>query len=237
MLTCYDAKIGKTIYRKRLGSGGRLGFTASGVAANGNLYFTSEAGEIYVVQAGPEFELLATNSMNAVCMATPAIARGLPFDQIEDRSAVGVGVFRRIEIGLEGGDQLLGHLLLPLVHLDVGQVVESADLGVLDDLVGVDHLRQQQAPVLGQDGGAIFNLGSLWMNNTTVSGNFADNLGGGIVNWDGELNAYRTVFADNTAGSSGGAIRNFLGGTVHLVESFLSANSASPSRGLRHSAT
>lgn len=79
VLTCYDAKNGKTIYRKRLGRGGRLGFTASGVAANGKLYFTSEEGEIYVVRAGPEFELLATNSMNAVCMATPAIADGILF--------------------------------------------------------------------------------------------------------------------------------------------------------------
>ena len=44
-----------------------------------SIYFTSEEGEIYVVKAGPEFELLATNSMNDVCMATPAIADGILF--------------------------------------------------------------------------------------------------------------------------------------------------------------
>jgi outer membrane protein assembly factor BamB len=46
------------------------------VAGDGKLYFTSEDGHIYVVKAGPKFELLATNSMNEVCIATPAISDG-----------------------------------------------------------------------------------------------------------------------------------------------------------------
>jgi outer membrane protein assembly factor BamB len=49
-------------------------FTASGIAADGKLYFSSEDGNIYVVQAGPEYKLLAKNSMKDVCMATPAIS-------------------------------------------------------------------------------------------------------------------------------------------------------------------
>ena len=52
------------------------GFTASAVAGDGRVYFTSERGEIYVVRAGPEFEVLATNKMDEVCMATPAISDG-----------------------------------------------------------------------------------------------------------------------------------------------------------------
>jgi hypothetical protein len=58
---------------------GGTGFTVSPVAADGKLYFTSEVGDIYVVQVGPEFKLLAVNSMDEICMATPAISEGMLF--------------------------------------------------------------------------------------------------------------------------------------------------------------
>ena len=75
ILSCYEAKTGKMIYQERLGTG-RTGFSASPVAANGRIYFSSEEGDIYVVQAGPAFKVLATNLMGEVCMATPAISEG-----------------------------------------------------------------------------------------------------------------------------------------------------------------
>jgi hypothetical protein len=49
------------------------------VAADGRIYLTSEDGDIFVVRAGPEYELLATNSMGEVCLATPAISEGQMF--------------------------------------------------------------------------------------------------------------------------------------------------------------
>jgi outer membrane protein assembly factor BamB len=73
LLSCYEARTGKRLYRKRLGQGS-TGFTASPAAGDGKLYFTSEEGQIYVLRAGETFELLATNAMNEVCMATPAIS-------------------------------------------------------------------------------------------------------------------------------------------------------------------
>lgn len=36
-----------------------------------------EDGDIYVVRAGPKYELLAKNPMGEVLMATPAISRGV----------------------------------------------------------------------------------------------------------------------------------------------------------------
>ena len=75
LVSCYEARTGKLVYRERLGNGS-TGFTASAVAGDGKIYFTSEDGHIYVVKAGPTFELLATNAMNEVCMATPAISDG-----------------------------------------------------------------------------------------------------------------------------------------------------------------
>jgi hypothetical protein len=47
------------------------------VAADGRLYFASETGEVFVLRAGPEPEVLAQNAMDEVVMATPAIADGL----------------------------------------------------------------------------------------------------------------------------------------------------------------
>jgi hypothetical protein len=54
-------------------------FSASGVAADGKLYFPSEQGDIFVVKAGPEFELLGANTMQDILMATPAISEGTLF--------------------------------------------------------------------------------------------------------------------------------------------------------------
>lgn len=76
VLTCFDAKTGEKIYRKRIGKG-MSGFTASGVCQGGKLYYTSEDGDVYVVKAGPNYKLLATNSIGGQSMATPAISDGV----------------------------------------------------------------------------------------------------------------------------------------------------------------
>jgi outer membrane protein assembly factor BamB len=78
VLTCYRARTGERLYQERLGGGGS-GFTASPVAADGKLYFTSEEGEVYVVRAADRFELLARNALGEVTMATPAISQGRLF--------------------------------------------------------------------------------------------------------------------------------------------------------------
>ena len=76
VLSCYEAKTGKLIYKERLGTGGN-GFTASPVASDGKIYFTSERGSVFVVKSGADFTVLATNELNEVCMATPAISDGV----------------------------------------------------------------------------------------------------------------------------------------------------------------
>jgi len=76
VVSCYDARSGKRLYQERLG-GGTSGFTASPVAGDGKIYFSSEDGDVYVVKAGPAFELMATNAMGDVCMASPAISQGV----------------------------------------------------------------------------------------------------------------------------------------------------------------
>ncbi|MGH7497173.1 MAG: hypothetical protein ACREOO_32890, partial [bacterium] len=75
---CYNLKTGAELYRQRITHQGG-GFSASPVAADGKLFLPSEDGDIFVVKAGPEFELLATNAMGELLMATPAISSGMMF--------------------------------------------------------------------------------------------------------------------------------------------------------------
>ncbi len=74
VLCCYDSKSGTRAYQQRLGGGA---FTASPVAGDGKIYIASEDGDVYVVKAGPGYELLAKNSLGEICMATPAISEGV----------------------------------------------------------------------------------------------------------------------------------------------------------------
>ena len=77
-LSCFEPETGKLLYRENLSSTGTA-LSASPVAADGKLYFTAESGDIYVVQAGPQFKLLGVNKMDETCMATPAISQGMLF--------------------------------------------------------------------------------------------------------------------------------------------------------------
>jgi outer membrane protein assembly factor BamB len=75
VLAAYDVRTGDRVYQERLGAGGS--FSASPVAADGKIYLLSEDGDVFVVKAGPKYELLATNPMGEVLMATPAISGGV----------------------------------------------------------------------------------------------------------------------------------------------------------------
>jgi outer membrane protein assembly factor BamB len=81
MVTCYEAATGKEIYKERVGG---TSYTASPVAADGRVYFTSEQGEVRVMKAGPSFELLAVNKMDETCMSTPAICGGMLYIRTKD---------------------------------------------------------------------------------------------------------------------------------------------------------
>jgi outer membrane protein assembly factor BamB len=78
ILSVYDAKSGQRHYQSRMADG-RTGFSASPVASNGRIYFTSEEGDVYVIKAGTVFEQLSVNPLGEVAMATPAISEGTMF--------------------------------------------------------------------------------------------------------------------------------------------------------------
>ena len=78
VMACYNPKTGERVYQQRIGDKGGA-YSASPVAADGKIYLSSEDGEISVVKAGAKYELLATNQMGEVLMATPAISDGMIF--------------------------------------------------------------------------------------------------------------------------------------------------------------
>lgn len=70
IFSCVEAKTGKQVWVERLGGN----YTASPVYADGKIYFFDEAGTCPVLEPGREFKLLATNQLDAGCMASPAVA-------------------------------------------------------------------------------------------------------------------------------------------------------------------
>ncbi|HEV3004626.1 MAG TPA: PQQ-binding-like beta-propeller repeat protein, partial [Pirellulales bacterium] len=70
IVSCLEAATGGLVWRQRLGGH----YSASPVFAAGRLYFSSQDGDFPVIAAEREFRLLATNQLEAGCMASPAIA-------------------------------------------------------------------------------------------------------------------------------------------------------------------
>lgn len=69
VLTCLDGKTGSEQYRKRLGGN----CNSSPIASDGRIYLSNNDGKTFVVRAGRNFELLATNDLGERITATPAI--------------------------------------------------------------------------------------------------------------------------------------------------------------------
>ena len=78
VLSCFDFLTGKLHYSERL-AGGSQGFSASPVAAAGKVYITGELGDVFVVEAKPEFKRVGMNKLGEECLATPALSGGKIF--------------------------------------------------------------------------------------------------------------------------------------------------------------
>ncbi|MBW7904446.1 MAG: PQQ-like beta-propeller repeat protein [Phycisphaerae bacterium] len=82
VLAAYDARTGKQHFRERLGDG-RTGFTASPVAGDGKLYYTSEQGDVFILNAARDFEPITSGQIGQTCMATPAVSEGVLYFRTE----------------------------------------------------------------------------------------------------------------------------------------------------------
>lgn len=70
--TCLDAKSGETIWQERMGGHYRASLTAG----DGKVFFTSLEGDVTVVKASEDFEMLSKNKLGEAIHASPAFAGG-----------------------------------------------------------------------------------------------------------------------------------------------------------------
>lgn len=73
-LTCFDAATGEQFYRETVAP---ESFIASPVASDDRIYVVSETGDVYILEAGPEFNIIAVIPLGEVTLATPAISDGI----------------------------------------------------------------------------------------------------------------------------------------------------------------
>jgi outer membrane protein assembly factor BamB len=76
IFAAYEAATGTRLYQRRVAREAG-GFSASPVVAGGRLYLASEDGTVYVLRTGRTFELIASNDMREMCLATPAVTGNL----------------------------------------------------------------------------------------------------------------------------------------------------------------
>jgi outer membrane protein assembly factor BamB len=83
ILTCLEPGTGNVVYE-----GGRLpiptSVKASPIAWDGKILISGQDGDYFVVQAGPAYDVLSTNSIGGVVYASPAIAGGKLLLRAED---------------------------------------------------------------------------------------------------------------------------------------------------------
>ena len=84
ILTVFDAKTGKEIYKARAGGTGNT-FSASPWAADGKVYLLSEDGHTFVIEAGDKYVEIAKNSLDEMSFATPALAKDTIFLRTQTR--------------------------------------------------------------------------------------------------------------------------------------------------------
>ena len=71
VLQVLDPTTGTEIYKQKLGD--VRSFTASPVASDGKIFMVDDMGTVYVIKAGPTFELISTSELGEICMTVPAI--------------------------------------------------------------------------------------------------------------------------------------------------------------------
>jgi outer membrane protein assembly factor BamB len=77
--TCLKAATGEIVWQERVGGN----FSASPVTAEGRIYLVSDEGETTVIEAGPEFKVLARNPLGEKVQASPAVSQGQIFIRTE----------------------------------------------------------------------------------------------------------------------------------------------------------
>jgi hypothetical protein len=79
IVTCLDAPTGEIRYQERVGGN----FFGSPVWVESRLFCISSAGEVVVLEASDQFNVLARNSLDDLCHTTAAVAGGRMYVRTE----------------------------------------------------------------------------------------------------------------------------------------------------------
>ena len=74
--TIYDARSGEVTSQGRLGRASRESFSGAPVTIDGRVFFTNDDGDTFVLEAGPEVEILHVNRLGERTLASPALVDG-----------------------------------------------------------------------------------------------------------------------------------------------------------------
>ena len=77
-VSCYNTLTGEESFWKNKAGNGNS-YISSPVASDGKIYLADDQGMVYVLKAGPAYNLLAQSDLGGICMATPAITDGIIF--------------------------------------------------------------------------------------------------------------------------------------------------------------
>ncbi|HAB16730.1 MAG TPA: PQQ-binding-like beta-propeller repeat protein [Verrucomicrobiota bacterium] len=77
--SCLRADTGEMVWQERVGGN----FSASPVSAAGRVYFLGDNGETTIIEAGPEFKVVAKNALGEKAQASPAVSQGRVFIRTE----------------------------------------------------------------------------------------------------------------------------------------------------------
>ncbi|MCI0579648.1 MAG: hypothetical protein L0332_11680 [Chloroflexi bacterium] len=114
------------------------------------------------------------------------------------------------------------------------RVIESDSAALTLSITGVTIQNGESLLSGGGLGGGIFNRGNLTLNSVTVSHNIAHKGGGGIWN-TGTLTLFKsTVHANDSGDEGGGGVAHSSSGSLTVVNSTLSGNTAAGSGGGLH---
>jgi outer membrane protein assembly factor BamB len=67
---CVEAKTGKEVWRERIGGN----FSASPIYSDGRIYFFDQDGKSTIIEAAPEYKVIAVNHLDEGFMASPAVS-------------------------------------------------------------------------------------------------------------------------------------------------------------------
>lgn len=136
---------------------------------------------------------------------------------------------RQLFLVLDGGDLTLNDLVLIDGSFGNGGAIYNSSQGRVT--INNSFLTSHRAEG-ASDGGAIFNLGVLAINGSTLGANQAGRNGGAIYNNGGEVTIGDSTVINNQAQNGGGIANN--GGTVRLERVTMRSNIATANGGALH---